>query len=716
MNFKTEFNLVEDEYLGTVLHYSRVSSTKFVYNMERILIYIILLPLEILNSIAHGIGSYLLISLHKSERRKTTQRVCLINLSVNECAWNILVTIRGIIKIIDNYCYDDQRFDLAFWCIDAFIGTGGNYIIISSMFLLTVDRLLHVSQGLRYANDWGVNKTWKVVIGTSVVNVIIGLSTAFCCYYLPENISKVYKIIQIINTCLYGLYLVFAGITNIAIFKKYVKSKKRMAKYSSTKSNLSNASSSQIKKNTGIASNTTHSQTINNSIATIEPSSLQKIDRTYTTPNASSSQTRINTNTAFNSSPSTWELFKVSKFFIPVLLISSFLIFVVVPSLTRSIYSAFNKPSKTQIYYDFAYFLSHRISFIVDAFIYTYFQKSVRNFLMKTLRIQRVSDAPDRSSRPSTVSRDENTERSKTRRFVEIKDYKFLDKGAVNKDDAPLENVAVPKDDIPLENVAAHKDDILLENVTVHKDDSIPLENVTFSKDDILLENVTAHKDETPLENVAVHKDDIPLENVAAHKDDMLLEKVTVHKNDSIPLENFTFSKDDIPLENVTVSKDDIRSENVTVHKDDILLENVTAYKDETPLENVAVDKGDTPLEKVTVHQDDISSDNVTVHKDDSIPLENVTFSKDDIPLENVTVHKDYTPLENVTVNKDDALLENVTVHNDDTPLENVTVNRDDISVDNVTAHKDDTPLENVTINKDETTLKKKMLRKITQL
>ena len=81
---------------------------------------------------------------------------------------------------------------------------------------------------------------------------------------------------------------------------------------------------------------------------------------------------------------SVWNVFRASKFYVSVLLISSFLIFTVIPDLTLMLHALLGR-SIPQVMYAVCYIL-YTLSFFADAVIYIAMQRRVRRRVWKLLR------------------------------------------------------------------------------------------------------------------------------------------------------------------------------------------------------------------------------------------------------------------------------------------------------------------------------------------
>ena len=191
-------------------------------------------------------------------------------------------------------------------------------MVMSSVFLLTADRLFHVMLGLHYAVFWNVKKTWTLVTCAAIFNICVGLTVSF--------ISDLEFIINVSISSLYSIYFVFTCSSYFIMFLKYLKSRRNVLQ--------------------------DHHR---------EPGTTQT---------------------------SAWNLFKNSNFFIPVVLSSTFLLLNVIPSLILTVHLTIHQGSVVQLT-EFStvsavtLMVFARVSFTIDAIVYTLFQRHVRRLLLK---------------------------------------------------------------------------------------------------------------------------------------------------------------------------------------------------------------------------------------------------------------------------------------------------------------------------------------------
>lgn len=294
---------------------------------SKVVIRVFLLSIEAGNCLLHVIGLYLLFHVYRGEP-KDTQKLCLINLAFSELMWNSVLVVRDMIKIFHLLGYSQNALNTAFWCLSMFLATGVTYINISAMFYLTADRLMQILLHLRYAEYWNVGKTRIVFIITWSFNILLSITALTYTFYNFEYVRHEIKLSKILSvyvmTSLFFIYILFAMFTYFTLFCVYVKSE-------------------------------------------------QKYFRKHSSSGVDKSVVKI---------------FIESRFFLSVILIGSYLLLTVFPSLIRAIWYLVSYSTFT--YHMTAYYLlSTRLSHTVDAVLYIFAQRSVRDVIFRKYRAER---------------------------------------------------------------------------------------------------------------------------------------------------------------------------------------------------------------------------------------------------------------------------------------------------------------------------------------
>ena len=297
---------------------------------------IILLILNLLNVFLHSIGACLLIHLYKRSRQKA-QQLYLIHLSISECLMNLLESIRSITKFTHldgNMSHIVDRF-LYYTLILSF--TGVSFVFYLVMVYVTIDRLMVIALNLQYTKYWNENKakylllvTWLIggviAITVEITYVVIGFEweTIFFKYFYPT---------------MEFLFILLAFLTYIFIICKYRKRQRTICFHSEGPL----ASSTQVVSLKKKCKSSKHSVS-NTPIA-------KRIE------------------------------FRKSIFYIPLLLITTFLIFMIIPDLTYLVVAVINNnPSQTL---STICWISYAVSNLLDAWIYIYLQHHIRNFIKR---------------------------------------------------------------------------------------------------------------------------------------------------------------------------------------------------------------------------------------------------------------------------------------------------------------------------------------------
>ena len=297
---------------------------------------ITLLILNLANSILHGTGIYLLISLFPRSRFKIQQRY-LIHLSVSEFIFNMAELTKIVFGFVPwNSKKTQLKLDKAFHYLLIVQFTGVALVFYLVMIYLTLDRLMEIVLNIKYPIYWSEEKARLMLIITWIVAGFI--AAAICLAHGLVHFNWEPYIYMYFFPVMGFVFLILAITTYTFIFKKY------------------------------------------------------KVSRIH--PGPASVVVKRDTNTALKHSSTTSPkrhrssiyIFRRSKFFIPVLLISTFLIFMVGADLTLLFATVVHKNKVSEELTSFV-FISYAISNLCDACINIFLQKDVRRLLYKKLHI-----------------------------------------------------------------------------------------------------------------------------------------------------------------------------------------------------------------------------------------------------------------------------------------------------------------------------------------
>ena len=291
---------------------------------NRVALVSILLTLNIFNVFLHGIGIYLLLSLYKRVEHKV-QYVYLLSLSTCELVINFLGGIDSIIRLIELPTENKDGitvFNMTIKIIYIVNATGFSLVFYFNMIYITVDRLLDILLSLKYPVYWDEYKAAILLKITWAIGIIVLVITCVLCYSLHKWKWEE-AVFEFFYPILEFSFIILAFCTYGFIFRKFKDCQKPPA---------------HVACNHHVAK-------------------------------------RQN---------STFEVFKNSRFYISVLLIFTFILFMIVPDLIYLFICIIpNAPSPTILT---ACWISYGIANISDAFIYILLQVEVKTLLMKKVR------------------------------------------------------------------------------------------------------------------------------------------------------------------------------------------------------------------------------------------------------------------------------------------------------------------------------------------
>lgn len=337
---------------------------------------VILVLLNVTNIIAHTIGCYLLLSVFKTNK-KNTQLVYLINLSVCEASMNFLETLRFIpesimlsdvktsirsmnytnetISLIEHVYEFSQHTQIIMY-------TGISFVFYLDMILLTVDRLIRVLSSTKYPIYWNARKGQIAVAISWVLAAITSITISFAHHYSDFEwkqavFSYFYPVLD------FG-FILLATVTYFCIFRSYGKSAATLSQHRQSDGLNSN------NRTIITATNGTHG--VHGAHGVNETNSLskkthEKIDKkSHTCPKEKKKN-----------------IIRKPRYYIAILLILTFLLFIVVPDLIVLFYEIVNRhQSKIVLASCWLLFALGNLS---DAWIYIFMFQPVKVMFYKKL-------------------------------------------------------------------------------------------------------------------------------------------------------------------------------------------------------------------------------------------------------------------------------------------------------------------------------------------
>lgn len=282
--------------------------------------HLVIIVLSLFNTLLHGVGCTLLIRVYKNGK-KTIQLMYLINLGMCECILNVIRSLQHIMILADTNPPTPQIAVINMY-LNFFAGSGLFYLYSLAMFYITGHRLLSILLPFKYHVIWTLHRTKLLLVATWSINVTLAFAVIIGVYLLELDTNNVqnkrgFTILYLyIPTAFNVIFLLFALFSYSIMFQRFSHSRRRFSQ--------------------ACVANNCHKQTL-------------------------------------------LQIFRHSKFFVSILVITSFLLLMVIPSLIHSLskMSGYDMPQKVV----FFTFISVTLSDTADGLIYIFLQKSVRSLL-----------------------------------------------------------------------------------------------------------------------------------------------------------------------------------------------------------------------------------------------------------------------------------------------------------------------------------------------
>ena len=272
------------------------------------------------NCLLHGLASFILLKLHK-KNSKSSQWYCLLSLCVAELLQNIC---RFILYPLKLYWAIHPRRSKAVGHVIVHVAlalnTGIVYQCLFGMFLITADRLLCILLDLRYRIYWNYKRTRVLVLSTWIFSFIVTLILSLRMDHIME--TKRYKEARLLDTI--ANYILTTVSILFVIFATFSYGFIFHKYLSSRRAMLSKE---------------------------VRPLSV-------------------------------WQAFRSSKFFTSVLLVSSFLVFWVTPTLLANITGLLRGVGVNERLKNYVN-ISYLASDLIDGVIYVFLRPSVQRELKK---------------------------------------------------------------------------------------------------------------------------------------------------------------------------------------------------------------------------------------------------------------------------------------------------------------------------------------------
>ena len=311
-------------------------------------IYVLKVFLSFIASFLHCVGFWALWNVKQTNPYLITQRLYLLHLSLSENVHSFFLGVYYTLTI-----YGKPK-----WANYAFICAGGGafiwYLLI--MIMLTVDRFLTVYLNVRYLSVWNVRKTKRVLAACFLVGFCFNIWFLISMPTFDISLERfsVYLWFPVDN-----IFTILACLTYIYIFRRVYQPSRG-------------------------ANNNSSNNTLGNRACAYTVSS-QNHDEIPTSDLTSKSERR-STPSALPVIPNSKPKFPMRTFIIPLLLISTFIIFIGFPDNTYFWYFVLDKEVPPAL--DTLFFIFYPTGIMSDAIIYVLFAKDVRTFLFGKLGIR----------------------------------------------------------------------------------------------------------------------------------------------------------------------------------------------------------------------------------------------------------------------------------------------------------------------------------------
>ena len=289
---------------------------------------VILMVLNVANIVLHTCGTYLLYLVNKTYA-KTAQQIFLIHLSISETLMNLIECLRRILDFIlvfgiTSYAIVEVRHYLQIISL-----TGISFMFYMVMVYITFDRLMNILLNIYYPLYWSVTKTKYLLYGTWCISLFVCVIICIAHYLVGYNwrdgtFTYFYPTVDIIFICL-------AVATYTLIFRKYKQSVMRRRK-------------NKISRKRSVCART-------------QSSSFERGRR----------------------------LFQKSRFYIPVLLITSFILFTVASDLIYLFYGLVSGNESENLL--IMCWISYAVSNLVDGIIYIFMHHHVNILFHKKRKL-----------------------------------------------------------------------------------------------------------------------------------------------------------------------------------------------------------------------------------------------------------------------------------------------------------------------------------------
>ena len=304
---------------------SSINSMKYHLDESCVLgLQITLLAFHVINSLLHGFGTYILTKIVK-QRNAKPQHIFLLGLSTSECVMNVLEGVRVTPGIVHhNSVADDVTTFTKYLQMITFSGTW--LVVYLMMVYITIDRLLLIAMRVQYHKIMSRRRAMFLLVSTWVAGGIFALATILSHQFLQFDWEDAY--FKYFYSIVDFLFIILALITYQYIFAELKLSHKRV--------------------------------TIDTRPTDTKDHDHLQVDEIRRLTNSATNLPRLT----------------LSRFYPSILLVLTFVIFLIVPDLTYLFYGIVAQKKSDALF--FACSLSYAVANFTDVIIYLYMQPRVR--------------------------------------------------------------------------------------------------------------------------------------------------------------------------------------------------------------------------------------------------------------------------------------------------------------------------------------------------
>ena len=289
-------------------------------------LFIVVFTLHIVNFILHGFGSYVLTRISR-RRDSKPHLILLLSLSVTEAVMNLLEAINDVPAFTNNLPKGTERV----FSVTYIIALTGTWIFLYYiMHCVVIDRLLVVVLSFKYKVFVTRKKIVMVVLIGALVALISTTITLVATIHFDFDWKSFY--FKVVYNILHGTFITLSVGSYGYIFYKFQKSRKQFSRSTEVGVSLDNQSDSTIRSPEG----TSHAV-------------------------------------------STLQIFRASNFYISIVLVSTYIIFLIVPDLVYLLYGV--KGDNISETLENACWLAWTVGNLIDFFTYLLMPPRVRKEL-----------------------------------------------------------------------------------------------------------------------------------------------------------------------------------------------------------------------------------------------------------------------------------------------------------------------------------------------